>query len=207
MNSVPCSGDSGGVAGDTDADNTDEEETPPGPVDFLHNPTSSVLLGGPCEVTLLGPDGSRRTARIRCRPGTGKRILARLDGLEARPGPWTLRPGPLRPRALRGRDGVARSGFLGPRAGRAPGVQDRPARVERQVHAAIRLRPALLRELVQALGGNPLPASDACLALTEKMVAGMPRMVMGVTAADDAQLAIRGIWEASPAVASRGSHR
>lgn len=51
---------------------------------FLHNPESSILLGGPSSVMLILPDGARRTARLTCRKGAGKRILGRLDGLEDR---------------------------------------------------------------------------------------------------------------------------
>jgi len=50
----------------------------------LHNRESSVLLDGPCAVVLIAPDGSRSTTGLSCRPGAGKRILGRLDGLTDR---------------------------------------------------------------------------------------------------------------------------
>jgi len=56
-------------------------------------------------------------------------------------------------------------------------------------------------EVMQALAETPLPTSEACLQMTEHLVAGMPRMVMGITRADDTQLVARGIWESTPAVA------
>ena len=56
-------------------------------------------------------------------------------------------------------------------------------------------------EVMQALGTRPLPVSDGCLRMTEDLVSGMPRMVMGVTGADEQRFAARGIWETSQAVA------
>jgi hypothetical protein len=57
-------------------------------------------------------------------------------------------------------------------------------------------------ETMQALGGQPMPVSAACRSLVEEMVGGMPRMVIGITRADERQLAMRAIWESSPSVAS-----
>jgi len=56
-------------------------------------------------------------------------------------------------------------------------------------------------DLLRALGAAPPPFSDACMRMTEELVAGMPRWVVGVTEADETRLAARGIWESSPAVA------
>ena len=50
----------------------------------LHNREGSVLLDDPWDVILVSPDGSRRTTRLSCRSGAGKRILGRLDGLSDR---------------------------------------------------------------------------------------------------------------------------
>ncbi|MBX2800315.1 MAG: ribosome maturation factor RimM [Myxococcales bacterium] len=50
---------------------------------FLHNPESH-LLDGPVDVTLVGPEGQRRAARVSARPGAGKRILGRLEGVSSR---------------------------------------------------------------------------------------------------------------------------
>lgn len=57
-------------------------------------------------------------------------------------------------------------------------------------------------EVMRALGGQPVPVSTACMSLIEDIVGGMPRMVVGVTRADEQQLATRAIWESSPTVAS-----
>jgi hypothetical protein len=58
-------------------------------------------------------------------------------------------------------------------------------------------------EVMQALGAEPVPISPGCMQMTEQLVAGMPRMVMGVTAADDRKLAVRAIWESSAPVAAQ----
>ncbi|MDJ0740481.1 MAG: hypothetical protein QNJ91_12240 [Gammaproteobacteria bacterium] len=58
------------------------------------------------------------------------------------------------------------------------------------------------REVMQALGVRDLPISAACLGFTRGLVAGMPRMVMGIRTADDHQLAARGVWESSPGVSA-----
>lgn len=58
------------------------------------------------------------------------------------------------------------------------------------------------REVMQALGAMQAPVSDGCMQLTRQVVAGMPRMVMGVKAADEHRMVARGIWESSPAVAA-----
>lgn len=50
----------------------------------LHNREASFLLDGPADVVLVAPDGRRAAARLTCRPGAGKRILGRLDGLADR---------------------------------------------------------------------------------------------------------------------------
>jgi 16S rRNA processing protein RimM len=44
----------------------------------------SVLLTRTCTAILVGPDDSRRTVQITCRPGAGKRILGTIDGLANR---------------------------------------------------------------------------------------------------------------------------
>jgi hypothetical protein len=57
-------------------------------------------------------------------------------------------------------------------------------------------------ELMQGLGSAPLPVSRGCIRMMQDLVAGMPRMVIGVTAAGERRLAARGIWEGMPAVTS-----
>ena len=57
-------------------------------------------------------------------------------------------------------------------------------------------------EVMKALGAEAAPVSNGCLQLLEGLVGGMPRMVVGVSQADDAQVAVRGIWESSDAVAA-----
>lgn len=47
---------------------------------WLHHPESD-LFATAREVVLVGPDGERRRARLQVRPGAGRRILGRLDGL------------------------------------------------------------------------------------------------------------------------------
>lgn len=48
---------------------------------FLHHPESD-LLARPKDVVLVGPDGRRWRARLSVRPGAGKRILGRLEGVD-----------------------------------------------------------------------------------------------------------------------------
>jgi len=55
---------------------------------------------------------------------------------------------------------------------------------------------------MQVLGDAPVPVSTGCMQMTEQLVAGMPRMAIGVTRADARQLAARGVWESTPAVAA-----
>jgi len=57
-------------------------------------------------------------------------------------------------------------------------------------------------DVMRALGAAPLPVSDGCMRMTETLVSGMPRMVMGVTEANEKRLATRGIWESTPPVAA-----
>jgi len=57
-------------------------------------------------------------------------------------------------------------------------------------------------EVMQALGTEPLPISAGCMQMTEQLVSGMPRMVIGITAADEHQLAARAIWESSATVSA-----
>jgi hypothetical protein len=57
-------------------------------------------------------------------------------------------------------------------------------------------------EVMQALGAETVPLTPACLRLTRDLVAGMPRMVLGIAEAEADRLAVRGIWESSEAVAS-----
>jgi 16S rRNA processing protein RimM len=46
----------------------------------LDNPDTE-LLDAPFPVILVGPDGGRRHTRLSARPGAGKRILGRVDGV------------------------------------------------------------------------------------------------------------------------------
>jgi len=57
-------------------------------------------------------------------------------------------------------------------------------------------------EVMQALGTAPLPISAGCMQMTEQLVSGMPRMVIGISEADEHQLAARAIWESDAAVAA-----
>lgn len=49
---------------------------------FLHN-RESTWLREPREVTLLTPGGERFAARLVARPGAGKRVLGRIDGVDS----------------------------------------------------------------------------------------------------------------------------
>jgi 16S rRNA processing protein RimM len=49
---------------------------------YLYNP-GSFLLQGPQEVTLVDAAGGRSERRVEARPGTGKRILARIQGIDS----------------------------------------------------------------------------------------------------------------------------
>ena len=57
-------------------------------------------------------------------------------------------------------------------------------------------------EVMQALGAAPIPVSAGCMQMTEQLVSGMPRMVIGIKAADEQQLAARAIWESNAAVSA-----
>lgn len=51
----------------------------------LHSHNDSALVGGELPVVLLGPDGERRSVKLACRPGAGRRILGRIpDVLDER---------------------------------------------------------------------------------------------------------------------------
>ena len=47
----------------------------------LHN-RDSILLEGPVDAVLVGPDGARTGVEIVARPGAGKRIIGRITGLD-----------------------------------------------------------------------------------------------------------------------------
>lgn len=47
---------------------------------WLHHPETEAF-DRPRDVVLVAPDGSRHRARLGLRPGAGKRILGRIDGL------------------------------------------------------------------------------------------------------------------------------
>ncbi len=57
-------------------------------------------------------------------------------------------------------------------------------------------------EAMQVLVSEPLPVPDACVQMTDALLAEMPRLVTGVSAADEQRLVSRSIWESSPDVAS-----
>ena len=57
-------------------------------------------------------------------------------------------------------------------------------------------------QLMQALGGVPADVSDGCMDMSEQLVAGMPRVVIGIRGADGDRLATRAVWESTPAVAA-----
>jgi 16S rRNA processing protein RimM len=48
---------------------------------YLHN-RDSVLLGGTLSVILVAPDGRRLATRVAARPGSGRRILAHVEGID-----------------------------------------------------------------------------------------------------------------------------
>ena len=56
-------------------------------------------------------------------------------------------------------------------------------------------------EVMDALGAEQPALSAGCGVLAETVAAGMPRLVMGITRADDQQMVTRGVWESTPAVA------
>jgi len=58
-------------------------------------------------------------------------------------------------------------------------------------------------EVMQALGSQAVPVSPGCMRMTEQLVSGMPRMVIGVTAADEQKMALRAVWESTAPVAAR----
>ena len=47
---------------------------------YLYNP-STDLVGQRLEVVLVAPDGSRQTVALEIRPGSGRRILGRIQGI------------------------------------------------------------------------------------------------------------------------------
>ena len=57
-------------------------------------------------------------------------------------------------------------------------------------------------EVMQALGVPPLPIPQGCMPLGESLVAGMPRVVMGVSEAADKRITVQSIWESTPDVAA-----
>ena len=57
-------------------------------------------------------------------------------------------------------------------------------------------------EVMQALGVPPLPIPQGCMPLGESLVAGMPRVVMGVSEAEDKRITVQSIWESTPDVAA-----
>jgi len=57
---------------------------------FLYNP-SSDLIGGRVRVLLVAPDGSRRPVELTVRPGSGRRILARVPGVTTPEGARALK--------------------------------------------------------------------------------------------------------------------
>ncbi len=58
-------------------------------------------------------------------------------------------------------------------------------------------------EIMKALQPEPVPMSAGCSALTEGVVANMPRMVAGITEAKDERMVARFTWETSPVVAEQ----
>ncbi len=57
-------------------------------------------------------------------------------------------------------------------------------------------------EVMQAVGGTPAAISPACMGMTEQLVGGMPRIVTGISEADERRLAARAVWESGPEVAA-----
>ena len=57
-------------------------------------------------------------------------------------------------------------------------------------------------EQMQVLSAEPMPIPAGCVGLSESLVAGMPRMVMGITEAADDVISVRGVWESNPGVAA-----
>jgi hypothetical protein len=58
------------------------------------------------------------------------------------------------------------------------------------------------RETVEVLGLATDVPSAGCRQLARGLVEGAPRLVMGVTAADEHKIEVRGIWETTPGVAA-----
>ena len=58
-------------------------------------------------------------------------------------------------------------------------------------------------EVMQALGAQNIPVSAGCMQMTEELVAGMPRMVVGINNADENRMAVRAVWESSAPVAAQ----
>lgn len=56
---------------------------------FLYNPGSD-LWDGPRPITLVASDGARRQVVLHLRPGAGKRILGRIDGVDDEAGARAL---------------------------------------------------------------------------------------------------------------------
>lgn len=59
------------------------------------------------------------------------------------------------------------------------------------------------RSVMQALGSEPLSVSVGCSRLLHSVVAAVPRLAVGVSAAETQRMAVRGVLESSPAVAAR----
>jgi 16S rRNA processing protein RimM len=57
---------------------------------FLSNRDSDFLSPTPREVSLISPEGERRTVVLAARPGAGGRVLGRIDGVEDREGARAL---------------------------------------------------------------------------------------------------------------------
>jgi hypothetical protein len=57
-------------------------------------------------------------------------------------------------------------------------------------------------EVMRVLDAAALRLSEDCMRVADGLVAGMPRLAIGVTRADDSLVALRGVWEASPRVAA-----
>jgi hypothetical protein len=58
-------------------------------------------------------------------------------------------------------------------------------------------------EVMQALDAKMSTVSEACMRVTDTLVGGMPRVVVGITRADATLLAVRGVWESGAEVAVR----
>lgn len=57
---------------------------------LLHHREGETLFGAEVPATLVGPGGERRPVRVKARVGAGKRVLARISGVDTEEGARAL---------------------------------------------------------------------------------------------------------------------